>query len=132
MSRERRSAIRTTRAARFCGPRSVGKAAAIGRNYRRVGGPVAERNSIQLRERLKFDFSRVLSDALEGIAALGQRLGCSREDMAFFSFEDLEVIAQTSGPSDRLVAYLGETIAQRRAEWTDLATLRLPYVIFSS
>jgi hypothetical protein len=46
-------------------------------------------DSIEARENTKFAFTRNLSDALAGIAALGEELGFSREDLSYLNVREL-------------------------------------------
>jgi phosphohistidine swiveling domain-containing protein len=85
--------------------------------------------SVQLRERLKFTFSRVLSDAIENVAALGARVGLERADMAFCTVADLKDIADLPLKSGEVRSWLQERINERREQWNGEASVVAPDVI---
>lgn len=86
--------------------------------------------SIQLRESLKFTFTRALSDALEAVAGLGERVGLTRTQMAFCDVADIEELAAGPGDAATIKARLEDRIAARREEWLDRDGMMLPDVIF--
>lgn len=88
------------------------------------------KQSIQLRETLKFEFSRVLSNALERIAVLGERLGIGRQDIAYVALPDLEHVASGLVSQQDARAYLLDVIAHRREEWQASRSAVLPDLIF--
>jgi len=81
------------------------------------------RAAIQGREYAKFVFSRNLSDALELIARRGEKSGFSRDDLSFLPLESL-----TGGTNRQQV----EQVDQRRREYRDDETVRLPQLIIGS
>jgi hypothetical protein len=78
--------------------------------------------SFQLRERLKFELSRTLSDVLEMTAYLGSLLSLSREDMAFTTIDDIRDIAFT----DLSAGEIRQRVEGRRRSWSACTELRLP------
>ncbi len=79
------------------------------------------------RESTKFAFTRVLSDALEAIARVGELLGVSREELAFLRLDQLfhrEAVKVGSELWRRLAA-------EGRARWEAAQNVSLPSVLFS-
>lgn len=79
----------------------------------------------QAREDLKFGFTRVLSAILEEIAALGDELNLSRDELSYLRVEDLSLEQGTTDSRD-LARRLGTAIAHRRIEWDALTHVKLP------
>ncbi len=88
--------------------------------------------STQLRERLKFTYSRVLSSAIETTAALGAAVGLSREEMAFATVADLRKLSLASFGVADARAYLTERIAERKDRWERERVVVLPTIAFAS
>jgi len=76
------------------------------------------------RERAKFLLSRLLSDALEGMAAWAASRGLGRDELSFLTVDDLRECTTRRDP--RL---LRDVIVQRRARLERLGTLRLAPLI---
>ena len=85
--------------------------------------------SIQLRENLKFTFTRVLSDALEAVAVLGERVGLTRMQMACCNVADIEAVAAGPNVAAEIRARLADVISARREQWADRAGMLLPDVV---
>ncbi|MCH8153537.1 MAG: hypothetical protein IH830_14335, partial [Planctomycetes bacterium] len=88
--------------------------------------------STQLREELKLEFTKNLSDALELIAEAGRRLGFSREDMQYVHYKDLLKLRNPEKPSaDDARAYLDRLIQKRKTDRAIYDRIPLPPVICS-
>jgi len=81
------------------------------------------RSAMRAREDIKFSFSSVVSDILEVIAALGDVLGFSREDMSFLTVQDLTNPTVEGVRHEHLRSCWQTEIKNRREAWT--AGLRL-------
>ncbi|MFF8785528.1 PEP-utilizing enzyme [Streptomyces sp. NPDC015125] len=79
--------------------------------------------AIELRERVKFDFTRHLSDALETIAGHYEALGVSRAELAYLRIGDLWV---PPGEWAADVGQLRAVAAARRRAFEHSAHVRLP------
>lgn len=80
-------------------------------------------DSVKLRELAKFRFTRIVSDILEAIKALGARINLSPEDMAFLRVEQ---ILQFRDP-----AVFRDEIDKAKERYRITRTLRLPHIITS-
>jgi hypothetical protein len=85
------------------------------------------RGALESRERFKFEFTKALSLALEAVAAVGERVGLGRGDMAFLTVEDLR--AAPCYPGRERGAFLRDMSAQRRARFEEDSPLVLPDVL---
>lgn len=84
--------------------------------------------AIQGREWAKFVFTRSVSDSLELIAAWGQRLGLSREELSHLDIRELlDSLVETKGRS--LEDYLRTRSEEGKHEHNVTAAIRLPYII---
>jgi len=81
---------------------------------------------IELREFAKFEFTRNLSDALALVAAVGERWGFSREDMAYCDIRALQELHVGAADPRELLA---DAIVQGRARHRQTLSLALPPVI---
>jgi hypothetical protein len=86
--------------------------------------------SIPARERAKFEFMKSLNGALEAIAKLGERLGCSRDDISFLPIERIE-----RGATDSLTGAV-QMESRRHIEffkkrWNLTCAIRLPHLVRS-
>ena len=85
--------------------------------------------AIRGREWAKFVFSRTLSDALEEIAAIGERFDLSRHDLAWLTLDDLRTLMLRPSIHHRPSECLFERIQLRQAESAADRPLRLPYIL---
>jgi phosphohistidine swiveling domain-containing protein len=84
--------------------------------------------AIQGREYAKFVFTRNVSDALEVIAALGERYGLSREELSYVDVRDLlDCFVEPSGRT--IESELRELSLRGRARHAVTTAVRLPSVI---
>ncbi|MEH6834038.1 MULTISPECIES: PEP/pyruvate-binding domain-containing protein [Falsihalocynthiibacter] len=82
----------------------------------------------EAREYSKFVFTRNLSDALEGIAAWGQRNGLSRDELSFIPIQTiLDVNSMNKGRSTE--EYLRSTAETNMKDYQVTMGLHLPYLI---
>ena len=79
--------------------------------------------SVAGREQIKFDFTRNISDALEALAAWGEGVGFSRDDLSYL---DIGTILNGSNKDPE---ELQEIVAQQREQHAVTLTLRLPEVV---
>jgi glutamine kinase len=79
--------------------------------------------SVAGREQIKFDFTRNISDALEALAAWGEGVGLSRDDLSYL---DIETILNGS---EHDPVQLRDIVTQRREQHAVTLTLRLPEVV---
>lgn len=86
--------------------------------------------SIQLRESVKFEFTKNLSAALELLVEFGRHHGLSREDMAFLHIDDLLHLAEDSHSEDHIV-HLRSIVERHRNRSEVTAALSLPDLILS-
>ena len=82
--------------------------------------------AIEGREKAKFEFTRNLSDAIELLAGLGERLGLSREDLAH---ADIGIIHELQASSTDPARLLAQSIALGRERYRLTQSLLLPPVI---
>jgi phosphohistidine swiveling domain-containing protein len=87
------------------------------------------RSGIELRELAKFNFSRNLSDALEIIAEIGEKLSFSREEMAFCEISELQRLFVGVVDPKRI---LEENILKGKSRYSDTLKVTLPPLIISS
>lgn len=84
--------------------------------------------SIVGREHAKFVFTRPLSDLIECVAAWGERMGLTREDLAFLTLQDLS--DTLSAPLTRDAETHFQSLAhERRSQSREMRGLRLGYII---
>lgn len=88
------------------------------------------RHSFWAREELKFAFSRLLSEALEEIAAIGTDLGLTREQLSFLRLSDIERSIGAERSMNLVAAGLSGAASERRAEWSAAQEIQLPDLIF--
>ena len=77
------------------------------------------------RERVKFEFTKNLSKALDYIAQFVQELGISREDASFIHFSDIKALKTNSLSEDELVV----CIKNRKQRYDVTKIIELPAVI---
>jgi glutamine kinase len=82
--------------------------------------------TIRGRERAKFEFTSVLSDALSGIRRLGERLGYSADDL---SYVPVATILRLAGDSRRDARRLRSAVALGREAYATTGTVALPPLI---
>ena len=88
------------------------------------------RAAIQGREYAKFVFTHNISDALEIIAALGERYGLSREELSYVSISDfLNAFIEPSGRS--VESFLRDTSQRGRNAHSVTNAIRLPFLVTS-
>ncbi len=86
------------------------------------------REAIEAREASKFEFTKCLSQILESIAQLGERVGLSREDMAFVDVESIRKL-YVSLTEDDVGTRLQADIRQARQHYQYTQALKLPSLI---
>ena len=87
------------------------------------------KKTIEGREEVKFMFTKNLSDALELIAELGEKLGYTRYDMAQL---DLDLIFWAEGKEEQRIKELWDVVInQRKKEKTIHEKLSLPPILFA-
>tara|TARA_Y100001934_G_scaffold221000_1_gene263257 strand:+ start:50427 stop:52736 length:2310 start_codon:yes stop_codon:yes gene_type:complete len=79
--------------------------------------------SVAGREKIKFDFTRNISDALEVLAGWGEGVGLSRDDLSYL---DIGVVLDGS---EHEPVHLRDIVAQQREQHMATLTLRLPEVV---
>ena len=87
------------------------------------------KESLILRENLKFEFTRNLSDAIELIAKAGYELGFSRQDMSNLSLND--IFKYNSLSKSKLINFWKKKIQLQKANKIDNDNLVLPPLLFS-
>ncbi len=86
--------------------------------------------SIQLRESVKFEFSKNLSIALDLLVEFGRYHGLSRQDLSFLRIQQLLELADENLAEDHIGA-LRASIERNRNRFEVTAALNLPDLIFS-
>lgn len=81
--------------------------------------------ALETRERIKFRFSRCVSGLLETLAAVGEGLGLSREELSFLSVEDL-LFVPTGADARTVERRLIDAIAAGRETWQKHAVACMP------
>lgn len=76
--------------------------------------------AIKAREESKFAFSRTISDVLDGLARWGEARGFSREDLSFFTIDEILEV-----PPGRLT----ELLVDRKYDYRISRAIRLPHLI---
>lgn len=84
------------------------------------------KSAIEGREYAKFVFTRSLSDAMEELAALGESIGITREDMAF---ANINVINDLISSSNDAKISLQESIKRGKQSFEQAQQIMLPTVI---
>lgn len=84
------------------------------------------------REDSKFVFSAVLSDSLEAIAAIGDRIGITRAELAYLTLDDVLLARDRSLTPSELRKQWVERITERHALWQIAKRVLLPPVIRSA
>ena len=87
------------------------------------------RKSIEMREKVKFEFTKNLSDALELIAELGKKLGFTREEMAQLDIKTI-LLSRRRDKKDIIEMY-SAIIDKRKKQKTIYEKLSLPPILFS-
>lgn len=88
------------------------------------------RTFIESREKMKFEFTKNLSYAIELLAQLGERFNYSREDISYLDIYSINLMLNTNSISD--ILELWDTLIQKRNEKKDLfSKIPLPAVILS-
>lgn len=111
---------------------------ALGRSLRASGMNVPAEQviaflcaAIPARERAKHEFTRNISAALSHLAAAGERLGLSRDDLSYVPISRLlQLAAETISAAERTELQRIIGLARKRHELT--LTLRLPHVLFDA
>lgn len=88
------------------------------------------RTSIQLRESVKFEFTKNLSAALDLMVEFGRYHGLTREDLSYLPVERLLELSDESLGEDS-IANLRTTIERNRNRFEVTAAIHLPDLIFS-
>lgn len=88
------------------------------------------RTSIQLRESVKFEFTKNLSAALDLMAEFGRYHGLTRDDMSFLPVDRLLELSDESLGDDS-IAHLRTTIERNRNRFEVTAAIKLPDLICS-
>lgn len=84
--------------------------------------------AIAAREYSKFIFTKNVSDALEIIAAWGQGVGLSREELSYIPIEDI-LNAANNAEVEKLEQFLRDCSVQGKAVHEITKAIRLPYLI---
>jgi len=84
------------------------------------------KDSLEAREKSKFEFTKNLSDAIELIAITGQELGFTREELSFLGVEELFFDFEDN---KQLINFWQKTIANRRKLKAINNKLELPPII---
>ncbi|MGB0909675.1 MAG: PEP/pyruvate-binding domain-containing protein [Nitrospirales bacterium] len=84
--------------------------------------------SIPGREKAKFEFSKNLNWTLENLAALGQAIGFSRQEISFLSIDQILRGATDSMPGN-LQSRLTTQIEQGQSDWEMTRSIQLPFLI---
>ena len=85
---------------------------------------------LETREKIKFEFTKNISDALEFIAQAGERLGMSRMDLARLTIDEIgQVDAQAE--EEVVAAYLQECSSQKASLAESQRLIVLPPILFS-
>ena len=87
------------------------------------------RNTINLREKTKFEFTKSLSDAIELIAGAGNELGLTREELANLSLEDIFKYKVKS--KNELKEFWKKSITLNQKNFEISEYVQLPPIIFS-
>lgn len=87
-------------------------------------------SSIPAREWAKFEFMKSVDAALEAVAAHGEQLGFSRDDMSFLHIDSLLHHAKES-VSTAITSELRRTIEYQKKRWKLTCAIRLPHLISS-
>lgn len=89
------------------------------------------RKAITGREFAKFQFSKLLSDAIELVAGWGERLGLAREELAHVDIEDILRSATSIPCSESLEDYFRNLSNSNSAEFAVTQALKLPFLLVS-
>ena len=87
------------------------------------------RNTINLREKTKFEFTKSLSDAIELIAGAGNELGLTREELANLSLED--IFKYKAKSKNELKEFWKKSITLNQKNFEISEYVQLPPIIFS-
>ena len=87
------------------------------------------RNTINLREKTKFEFTKSLSDAIELIASAGNELGLTREELANLSLED--IFKYKTKSKNELKEFWKKSITLNQKNFEISEYVQLPPIIFS-
>ena len=118
---------------------SAQERAALDARFKKAGLPLdAEafsrfaRSAIAGREYSKFVFTRYLSAALELIAAFGEALGLSREQLSHVAYSDLRAVSLGAVPGADAAAFLRERAGSGAAGARLIESVELPPLIRSA
>jgi len=89
------------------------------------------RHAIEYRELAKFEFTKILSDDIELIALAGERLGFSREELAFIDLNTLMRAQSTTNTTSHIKEIWQRTIDQNRELKAQFSRVALPPVLQS-
>ncbi len=84
--------------------------------------------SIKLREKSKFEFTKLLSYALTLLTRWGELQGFSKEDLSYIDFNDIIYLSNVS-TSDDLFANLSQKIKRAKDSYHDCLNVKLPHII---
>jgi hypothetical protein len=79
--------------------------------------------AIGAREKLKYLYGALVSEALKRLTQWGGQQGFSRDDLSFLTLDDLEYVCETAG------AVLRDTLENNRRRWNLTRNIRVPDVI---
>jgi len=85
------------------------------------------KRAIEYREYSKFEFTKILSDAIELIAMAGEYLGFSREEIALLDLDTIMVARES--PPDMVRSMWKEVIAENRERKARFSQIALPPVL---
>ena len=88
------------------------------------------KDAIEGRERVKFEFSKLLSYAIELISKLGEYYGIDKENMAHLDIQNIFTLYSSlysKNPKDRFL----DEIARHKAEYELTLALKLPPLLYS-
>jgi choline kinase/phosphohistidine swiveling domain-containing protein len=89
------------------------------------------RQSIVSREKVKFDFTKDISNILEKIASFGESLNINRQDIANFDFGFLKTIIKNKIFINRDKEIMNFIIKQNKKIYSLMRKVELPIVLFS-
>ncbi len=85
-------------------------------------------NSIKLREKSKFEFTKLLSYALTLLTRWGELQGFSKEDLSYIDFSDIIYLSNVSTSED-LFSNLSQRIKYSRDSYHNCLNIKLPHII---
>ena len=88
------------------------------------------KNTIQIREKVKFEFTKSLSDVIELIADAGKELGFSRKQLANLSLSD--ILKYETMSKKKLIDYWKKKSISNNQRTQNNTFIQLPPILFSS